>query len=271
MHALELRITAWVQQWPGLGKPMEWISHLGPGKPMLGLAAVLLCLVGPGFARRFAVLLVLCLWGRELLAMVLQSPRPYWFGEGVRTFRDPPLSVATFGLPSGHATTAAAVWFFLAAEVRRRWAWGLAVAIVGSVAVSRVYLGVHFTSDVVLGVVLGSAGAVAFRRLEGPVSARWSALGGSGRSMAAVAVASGTLLVSAAVQAWVTRAVPEGAWPPYGATARVSTGCAWAAGAIFGAALAAVDPVRWSAESDRWRWRWQRLALTVAPAAFYFV
>lgn len=56
-------------------------------------------------------MLVLCLWLRELLAMVLQSPRPYWFGEGVRTFQTPPLTTPTFSLPSGHATAAAAFSF----------------------------------------------------------------------------------------------------------------------------------------------------------------
>jgi prepilin-type N-terminal cleavage/methylation domain-containing protein/prepilin-type processing-associated H-X9-DG protein len=44
---------------------------------------------------------------------------------------------------------AALVWPFLAGTLRRRWAWALAMLIVLLVSVSRVYLGVHFISDVI--------------------------------------------------------------------------------------------------------------------------
>jgi undecaprenyl-diphosphatase len=65
--------------------------------------------------------------------------------------------------PSGHATTA----FALAAVigfVSPRWYYpGLAIAAV--IAVSRVALGVHYTSDVVAGAILGLAGAYFVRIL----------------------------------------------------------------------------------------------------------
>lgn len=64
--------------------------------------------------------------------------------------------------PSGHATAAAATWAAIAlvlgrgASVRRRAVFaGVAAAIAAAVACSRVFLGAHWTSDVVGGLVLG--------------------------------------------------------------------------------------------------------------------
>ena len=67
--------------------------------------------------------------------------------------------------PSGHATTAAAFYLalliaFVALRPRRRTvllaAGTVACVLVIGVAISRVYLGVHYPSDVVAGLLLGS-------------------------------------------------------------------------------------------------------------------
>jgi undecaprenyl-diphosphatase len=77
-------------------------------------------------------------------------------------------------MPSGHAMMAFSGAVILAA-VLPRWRWAL-LAVAAGVAVSRVYLGVHYPSDVVAGALLGAAvGAVALwllRRGERALSAR---------------------------------------------------------------------------------------------------
>jgi len=73
--------------------------------------------------------------------------------------------VAGPGFPSGHATQAVAVYGMLAAlsaAATVRWsrkvaAWALAVVITGVVAVSRLYLGAHWLTDVLGGLALGAA------------------------------------------------------------------------------------------------------------------
>ncbi len=68
-----------------------------------------------------------------------------------------------YAFPSGHATQAAAVWgafAFLAALNLNTWprkvtAWTIAVTISGLVGLTRIYLGVHWLSDVVAGWTLG--------------------------------------------------------------------------------------------------------------------
>ncbi len=269
LHAVEMKAVVGLQRVEGLGTVMLWVTDLGPGKPMLALMAVLLCVAGPRLAGRVAVMLVVCLWLRECLAMLLQSPRPYWFGEAVRTFKDPPIGSPTFSLPSGHATAAAAFWLYLAGEIRRPWAWVGAVVITLAVCVSRIYLGVHFVSDVVLGATLGSLWVLAFRASETRVMEGWRALSRSGRVGAAVGVGAALIVISLGIQAWVLTQVPEGVWPPYGATARLSKGFVWSGGALCGMALAWVAPVAWSEAGDTWRLRWARLAIAALPAALY--
>jgi undecaprenyl-diphosphatase len=64
--------------------------------------------------------------------------------------------------PSGHSAAAAACWGAVALLVARRWsrsgrsaAFGTAAAIAVAVACSRVFLGVHWLSDVIAGLAVG--------------------------------------------------------------------------------------------------------------------
>ncbi len=78
------------------------------------------------------------------------------------------MEVYNQSFPSGHATQAAATYLFLAFlvasqisnKIAKRFILAAAISIIVMVGVSRVYLGVHWPSDVLAGWMVGSAWAV---------------------------------------------------------------------------------------------------------------
>ncbi len=57
--------------------------------------------------------------------------------------------------PSGHTQGAVVAWGYMAVRFARRWFWVVAVTMIGLIAFSRMYLGVHFPQDVMAGLVIG--------------------------------------------------------------------------------------------------------------------
>ncbi|MGW5862974.1 phosphatase PAP2 family protein [Streptomyces sp. NPDC055239] len=83
--------------------------------------------------------------------------------DGVPLMRQLKRQPITTSFPSGHSASAAAFATGVALESRR---WGAGVApVAGAVALSRVYTGVHFPSDVLAGAALGAGAAFAVRGL----------------------------------------------------------------------------------------------------------
>ncbi len=85
------------------------------------------------------------------LKMALHTPRPFWHEPAIRGYE----MAGSFGAPSGHAQVAATVWGMAAHEIKVRWFRWLAVAIIVLIGISRLFLGVHFPHDVLLGWLLG--------------------------------------------------------------------------------------------------------------------
>ncbi len=126
-----------------------------------------------GQRRRDAVDLVLLLIldalltaGLKLLFAVPRPPGPSLYV--------PLDDVSDFAFPSGHATRAFAAATLLTARFRD-WRWGAALfAYAGIVAVSRIYVGVHWPADVVAGAAFGVAWGFAFDRATRTAPyARW--------------------------------------------------------------------------------------------------
>ncbi len=97
-------------------------------------------------------------------------PRPE--GNQVRILY--PESGGGYGFPSGHAQGNTTVWGYLMSRYPGRVLWALGLTIIFLVSLSRLYLGVHYPSDVVGGVALAVALIVAFNRILEPQVARLS-------------------------------------------------------------------------------------------------
>jgi membrane-associated phospholipid phosphatase len=152
-----------------------WVAHRSPGATTVLRAATSLgsnVLLVPIVAASAGVLLVGWREWRSasfLIAAIAGSVVLYQLFKGLVGRPRPPVAVhlvhaSGAAFPSGHATDAAAVWAALAVvlaagrSLRARCAIGAAAVIVALVvAFSRVYLGVHWLTDVVAGLALGWA------------------------------------------------------------------------------------------------------------------
>src|SRR3954468_10842147 len=147
----------------GLDALMLEIAALGTGTVVMMIVAIAGLFLVLTSHKYSAILLLSSAAGGIVLNGVLKigfnRPRPAIFLPEVHT--------VSSSFPSGHAMSAAIVYStvaYLAARLhRRRWARWLvmtaAFIVIALISVSRLYLGVHYPSDVVAGLAIGLAWA----------------------------------------------------------------------------------------------------------------
>lgn len=163
---LENRVILWLQSAGRDLLPLaELFSWLGAGALYLSVFALIYWWSDPRFGLRLFLVLNLSAALNAVLKMALHMPRPYWLDPRIQGIHPH----ASFGMPSGHAQSAAVVFGLLSVELRRRWVWAACAACVFFIGFSRLNLGVHSPSQVLCGWMLGAAVLVAFVKLEDPL------------------------------------------------------------------------------------------------------
>lgn len=132
--------------------PMLFLSYLGTEPFFLLIAPVFLWCVDAGWGIRAGLTLALGNSLNTIFKIVISGPRPYWIDDRVM----PLSSEFSFGAPSGHAVNAVSMWGVLAAWANRRWTWMVALLLMFLIGLSRMYLGMHFPHDVLLGWLIGA-------------------------------------------------------------------------------------------------------------------
>lgn len=169
-QAWGLALVQWVQGWGAWLAPlMQGLSATGRSTFYLLIMPLLYWCVDSGLGMQVAVMLLLSSSLNDTLKMLLHQPRPFWLQEiGALSYE------RSFGLPSGHSQQAMSVWGLLALKSRSRWVATLLGVLIAGIGLSRLYLGVHFPGDVLLGWAVGALLLVAFVRWQPMVTAFWS-------------------------------------------------------------------------------------------------
>ncbi len=166
LRTLEIAITIFFQSLGGwLVPPMRLFTFLGQEEFFLLIMPAIYWCVNAVLGLRVGAMLMIANIVNCSFKLSLRGPRPFWVDTHVRAY----LFESTFGIPSGHAETAASVWGLLAVSVRKRWLQILLALTIFFIGLSRIVLGVHFTSDVLIGWLLGGLTVLAFLKLEKPL------------------------------------------------------------------------------------------------------
>ena len=161
--ACDQTVLAWVtaHRWPAIDVVAVDVTALG-SKTVLSLLTIVGLLVY-AIRRR---------WGEALYLALGTAAIPLWIYVAKHLYSRPRpphemqlIDVSGFSYPSGHSTAATVFYLLLAVLIcrlfpstrRRTFFLTAALLIIGMVCLSRIYLGVHYFSDVLSGFFLGSA------------------------------------------------------------------------------------------------------------------
>ncbi len=154
---------------PALDSLFKAITFLGDQEFFLILMPLIFWNVKFRTGIRFAVVFLLAVYVNVLLKDLIAHPRPFALAPGINL-----IEAEGYGVPSGHAQLAVIVWGVLAGEIRERWAWIGALLLMALIGFSRIYLGIHFPTDVFAGWLVGGL-LLALYLWHGPAVEAWLA------------------------------------------------------------------------------------------------
>jgi len=146
---------------PWLEAPSRFFSFLGTEKFYLFLLPFLYWCVNVRLGLRVGVILSLSDCLNTFFKFLFHQPRPYWISDKVRMIQ----AEVSYGLPSGHAQHAVAVWGTAAAR-GKGWLRWLMTVLIFLIGFSRIALAVHFPTDVLAGWLIGGVILWAFVKWE---------------------------------------------------------------------------------------------------------
>jgi membrane-associated phospholipid phosphatase len=136
---------------PALDALFLTITSLGSKEFYFLLLPLMLWCVDFVVGVRVAALFLLSTYVNVDLKDLFVLPRPFELDPSVQLY-----DVIGYGLPSGHAQLSIVVWGALAHALKETWSWVIAGCLVALIGFSRVYLGVHFPTDVLAGWLIGA-------------------------------------------------------------------------------------------------------------------
>ena len=135
---------------PALDAFFQGVTFLGNAEFYLLLAPVFIWSVNYRLGARLGILLLLSAYINQALKELFMQPRP------CEPRPDVCIDQAdSYGLPSGHAQNAVVFWGVVAQWIGTAWAWIAAILLMLLIGISRIYLGVHFPTDVFVGWAIG--------------------------------------------------------------------------------------------------------------------
>jgi len=158
-------LVLWFQQYsPALDLTFIVFSFTGSELFFLLFLPMISWCISPRVGVRLLILVLLNTYVNAVAKLLFAQPRPFDYDPRVLKIEH----AAGGGLPSGHTQTAIIFWGYLSHFYKKKWLWGIAVTMVIFVPLSRIYLGVHFPTDLLGGYIIGLIMLMLFIKFEQP-------------------------------------------------------------------------------------------------------
>jgi len=153
---MDLDIVKWIQT---LRNPVfDWffyiITQFGDQYVFILLAVIIYWTIDKKFAHKFVFTFMVSAIVNSGIKEIFKRPRPYLY-PGVES--EPHWNTTGYAFPSGHAQAAGVIGYtalYSAKKTGYKWMKYVGIAFLILVPLSRVYLGQHFLSDVIVGTLL---------------------------------------------------------------------------------------------------------------------
>ena len=162
----EVSLMVWLQDHLGTvgEKVAEFFTMFGGEAVLVAIVGMLYWGLDKKTGRKIGLSLLLSFTLGTMIKNILVRRRPYFDHKDIACLKPVSkgadiydISAQGFSMPSGHSTNSAAVFGGIAAQKRKPWLTVLGIGLPLAVGISRVCLGVHYPTDVLMGWALGSA------------------------------------------------------------------------------------------------------------------
>jgi membrane-associated phospholipid phosphatase len=140
-----VNVVLWLQRFsPALDLPFKAFTFLGEEEFLILFIPFVFWCLDRRSGARLAFLFLFSAFVASVIKVLTAEPRPFLYDARVQKL----FEAGGYGFPSQHTQSTLVVWGFLAITFKRAWLWVLAGILVVFVPLSRIYLGVHYPSDV---------------------------------------------------------------------------------------------------------------------------
>lgn len=135
-----------------LNNTFQVITFMGEGILIIGIISILYWCINKQMGLKFGFIMLFSIFGNGAIKNIVKAQRPFETGivEGLRKH-----TATGYSFPSGHTQSSTTFWATLMIHIKEKWIYYIGVVMIGLIALSRLYLGVHWPVDVIGGILVG--------------------------------------------------------------------------------------------------------------------
>lgn len=151
----ELELIRWFQEHRNgfFDFLFEFITLFGEELIIIGILGLIYWSINKEIGKRLAMTIFFSIGLNSVLKIIIARPRPFQVDSSIVNLR--PETSASYAMPSGHTQSASTTFFGLAYFFKNKKLFISAIIITILVGLSRMYIGVHYLTDVLVGGLLG--------------------------------------------------------------------------------------------------------------------